>query len=727
MSIHDRSNDELIDIARIGFATLSIAPSIQEAALAHLIEWLERPVFQVYRPQILAMLAAERWANLLDSFYQVLPFGTGGRRGRVGIGPNRFNPWTLGMSVQGHAAWLHQEFEGQQIKVVLANDVRCFQDLEGQLEPGIPSPVLGLSSRDFAELAAEIYAAAEITALLPPEGVPMSTPELSFAIRELGAHGGLNISASHNPPDDNGGKFYNSTGGQEVPPRDEQMARMVESIESIDRMPLDRARVVGLVQSQPDSLYPAYLQANLECSRSPMARSARVVFTALHGTGRRTVLPVLQEAGFEALLEPTQAEFDGSFPEVPFRFPNPEVVQSLDRAIEFAEAKGAHLVMACDPDADRIGLAAREKLPGSGDSSWRVFNGNEIAALVCHYLLSRQAFSSQPLVIKTEVTSQLISRVSRMHGGRTIGHLLVGFKYIGDALDQLERTGRFANRPASLGQFVLGAEESHGILVTTKVRDKDAAGAALMLAELASTEADEGRTLLDTLHEIWGRAGYVRNELLSTVMRGAEGRDRIQRIQSSLRLDPPTRIGELEVSAFHDRQSECGVFGPISSETERASRDVLVFELGENARVVLRPSGTEPKNKVYVEMADAPEADGAPPSPERIAHIEDACRRLGEDFVLEMLSRVDLQLPRWALRASDLLSVEHKLELAHRIVPQLSVRLESAGLETDQTRSWLMKQLSPMGPDAILLVAPALEAWARQENPTALSALPSLL
>ena len=728
MSLADHENTELINIARVGFASLRVAPSLQERAIQHLLEWLERPVFSAYRMQILALIEAEAWSTLLDSFYQVIPFGTGGRRGRVGIGPNRFNPWTLGMSVQGHAQWLRQEFgEEEELRVVIAHDVRRFHDLGNQLVSNVPCPVDGMSSRDFAELAAEIYAAADITVILPPNGTPMSTPELSFAIREMGAHGGLNISASHNPPDDNGGKFYNSTGGQEVPPRDEQMAALVASMQNIDRMPLDRAQVVGLIKVLPEEVTEAYITANIACSRSPTARSARVVFTALHGTGRLTVLPVLQRAGFDVRLEPTQAEFDGCFPEVPFRFPNPELPGALDRAMEYAETHNAHIVMACDPDADRLGLAARRRLPGQDNTDWRVFNGNEIAALVCHYLMSRQGFSAQPLVIKTEVTSQLVSRVTRHHGGRTIGHLLVGFKYIGDALDQLEKNGRFGRLPASLEQFILGAEESHGILVTPKVRDKDAAGAALILAELASEEAEEGRTLVDTLEHIWATVGYVRNDLLSTVMRGANGREKIQKIQASLRANPPSMIGSRTITCFHDRQSEDGPFGAIGSETERASRDVLVFEMGENARVVLRPSGTEPKNKVYVELAAAPATDGSPPSPQRISQVEKECRQLGEDFVIEMLKRIDIHLPRWCLSASEILSVEHKMKLAQDVVPELERRLHTAGLDIEHTSSWLSSVLSIMGPDAADMVRPALIAWAETDHPEHLLSLPKLL
>jgi phosphoglucomutase/phosphomannomutase len=389
--MHFEDTDSLIDTCRVGFASQGVAPAVQEAALAHLHRWLSEATFQAYRAQIVALIERHGWATLLDSFYQVLPFGTGGRRGSVGVGPNRYNPWTLGASVQGHAAWLRRARGNGPLRVVIAHDVRRFADLREQLVADVPCPVFGLTSRDFAEIAAEVYAAAGIACWLPPIGQPMSTPELSFAIRHLQADGGLNISASHNPPDDNGGKFYNSAGGQEVPPRDEEMAREVAAVGWVDRMPLDRARHAGLISELPPEVYEAYLESNLGLSRRPEARSARVVFTGLHGTGRRTVAELLRRAGFHVELEPTQAPYDGAFTHVPFRAPNPEVPRSMDAAVTHAEKVGADIVMACDPDADRLGLMVRQSPPDpalADAGRWRFFSGNEIAALVAHYALS---------------------------------------------------------------------------------------------------------------------------------------------------------------------------------------------------------------------------------------------------------------------------------------------------------------------------------------------------
>lgn len=693
---------DLLAAARVGFAGLKVSPVLQERALEHLERWLREPPFAAYRYQLRALIARERWDLLLDSFYQVLPFGTGGRRGPVGIGPNRFNPWTLATSVQGHAAWLRNKYGERQLTVVLAWDVRQFRDLGGHLVPGEPNPVLDLSSRAFADIAAEVYAAAGVLVYLSEPGRTLSTPELSFAIRHLGADGGLNISASHNPPDDNGSKFYNRSGSQDIPPDDEDMANEVERVAHIERLPLDRARKVGLVRELGPEVHEAYIAANLSTALRPDARSAKVAFSGLHGLGRDTVVPVLERAGFQVVVEPSQSTLDGAFPNVPFRAPNPEVRRSLDAVIAFGEQQGADIALATDPDADRIGLAVRHPGPGA-PGTWRFVNGNEIAALICATTL-RHGHFPRPLVLTTDVTSLLLTRVAQALGARVKGDLLVGFKYIGDALNQIEAHGQFAGIDATLSDFALGAEESHGVLVTPAMRDKDAAGGALRLAEMASLEKEQGKTLVDALEALWRQVGYVHNELVSTLMRGAEGRARIRAIQQSLREHPPTTIGGRAVTAFHDRQDPSGPLGPIRSETDRASRDVLVFWLGDDARIVLRPSGTEPKNKVYVEVA-------GPPGEPDIAALAGRARDLASAFTLEMLHRVGLSLPVWALEIHDLVSVEHKLHFTQEVLPALIIHLEDGDPNAGR---WLDTQIAAYGRDARGLVAPALAAYLRE-------------
>ena len=689
-------------IPRAAADALNVRPEVHAAADTALARWLTEAAFAEWRPLVESLVAAQKWNLLIDSFWQVMPFGTGGRRGTVGVGPNRFNPWSLAASVQGHVGFLHARLGDKRLDVVIAYDVRCFRDAGGSFPTDVPNPLLGLSSRDFAEIAAGVYAANGVhTTLLPPgSDTFISTPELSFAIRHLGADAGLNVSASHNPPDDNGGKFYNALGGQEVPPDDEEMADLVNKVGDIRRMSFVDARALGWVHDYPTAVHDGYVALNVATSLC-RSRSAHIVFTALHGTGDTSALAVLRAAGFRADLEPSQATHDGAFPEVPFRTPNPEVPQSMDRAVALARTVGAALVMACDPDADRIGLVARE-----ADGSWRFFNGNEIAALVTEHRLVHGHFAN-PIVMKTEVTSELVSRVGKRHGARVVGELMVGFKYIGDGLRQLDATGQFAGVSGTAADFVIGVEESHGVLVTPDLRDKDAAGAALALAEMASLEKDGGRTLGDALRSLWAREGYVVNRLVSTVMRGATGKARIEAIQASLRAEPPDAVAGFPVSEFADRQDPSGVLGPIRSGTDASSRDVLVFRCGEGNRVILRPSGTEPKNKVYVEVIGAPE--------EPASSVDARAEALAFGFAELMLARAGIVLPGWALRVSDLVAIEQKQELASRILPELQARL-AAGVAPGEAalQRWLDAELKPFGKDPRGLVAPAIRAWAAE-------------
>lgn len=715
------------------FASLSVREETRVQALTHLRRWFTESSFAPYQPMIRALIAGKRWDLLLDSFYQVLPFGTGGRRGPVGIGPNRYNPWTLGASVQGHATWLRgrvqaadpaRDFGARPLHIVVAYDVRRYLDAGGTYA-GIDASnaCMGLSSRDFAELACGVYAANGVhTTILPRESTTfVSTPELSFAIRFLGADGGLNISASHNPPDDNGGKFYNALGGQEVPPNDETMANEVDRVGEVSMTPFEAAG--SFVHAYTPDIHDAYIAVNQgpSYSRAPATDRAalHVVFTALHGTGDTTVVEVLRAAGYRVTLEPTQASHDGAFPNVPFRAPNPEVRPSMAVAVKLAEELGADLVMACDPDADRIGLWARETIGGG----FRFFSGNEIGVLCAEHIGRNQSGGAERIVMKTEVTTDLVRRVAENWGYRSVNHLMVGFKYIGDGIHQLEASGRFAGLQGKLEDFALGVEESHGVLVTTAMRDKDAAGAARLLAEMAVDEAagrfSDGvpRTLYGALRAIWERHGYVQNELVSTVMRGAAGKATIDRIQASIRANPPTTIGGLEVTSFADRADPAGPLGVIKSGTDAASRDVLVFQFGERARILLRPSGTEPKNKIYVEFCGEP----GEPVDDAIPRVTAAAKALARAFTQVMLARVDIQLPDWALLVSDLVAIEQKRDFAETFVPGLVLLLNDPGLQT-----WIDQNLRAYGKDGRGLVRDALAAWANGQGDIGVRALRAL-
>ena len=377
---------EILQQVAQGLGGLAMAHDTRQTALRHLEQWLTEPAFESYRPQLTWLIAQQRWSLLLDSFYRVLPFGTGGRRGPVGLGPNRFNAWTLASSVQGHVLYLRERYPQQDIAVVIAYDVRVFNDLRGLYARDLPNPLLGMTSRDFAQVAAGVYTANGVRVYMLPEHATtyMSTPELSFAIRYLHATAGLNISASHNHPDDNGGKFYNDRGAQEVPPNDEAMANQVERVSHIDLLDFAAAKATGLITWVTPEVHEAYVALNMAQSLHPAARQAHLVFTPLHGTANTTVGAVLRQAGFQVDLVAAQAVPDGAFPAVPYRAPNPEVPESMQQGMELAREVGADAVFACDPDADRLGVCSR-----TADGTFRFLTGNEIAVLTTHYKLEQ--------------------------------------------------------------------------------------------------------------------------------------------------------------------------------------------------------------------------------------------------------------------------------------------------------------------------------------------------
>ena len=628
-----------------GFATVNVDQSIKDKALRYLEHWLTGAEFAPYHPQIGWLIQEKQWAGLLDRFYQILPFGTGGRRGAVGIGPNRMNPWTLSASVQGHCEYLRERFpDAAKLFVVLAFDVRRFQDARKQYHPQLPNPVLGISSKDLARIACGVYAANAIGSYILPADSQryMATPELSHAIRHYGAHGGLNISASHNPPDDNGGKFYDERGGQPVPPDDQIMADLVDQVAAIKSMAWPDALRSGMVLPIEESVHRAYIDLNARQGLLGPAKPNEftVIYTPLHGVGSWTVKELLEKQRFRVVPVTEQMTPDGMFPHV--KSPNPEVPASMDGAVALAaNTPAAELILSTDPDADRLGGMTKTR-----DGAWRLLTGNEIVALVTHFKLAQVAQQGRmppsPIVVKTDVTTGLVSRIARQFGCQVVDDLLVGFKYIGDVIHHLEKEGRYGDVAGTPDDFLLGCEESHGILVTPHIRDKDAAGGALLLAELALYQKRRGLTVLDYLEQLWREFGYFHNRVESLVMTGILGRKQMLEMLNALRNSPPAAIAGLPVTHFEDLQREDCRFGPLQGETDRASRNVLSFQLGEQARVVLRPSGTEPKAKAYIEACSSP----CPPrmSPEQwheqCIKVEDQGQQLGKEFVRLALARV---------------------------------------------------------------------------------------
>jgi phosphoglucomutase/phosphomannomutase len=496
----------------------------------------------------------------------------------------------------------------------------------------------------LADYAACIYVANGIHAFTLPQDSKrfLATPELSLTIRHLRCHGGLNISASHNPPDDNGGKFYDERGAQPVPPEDQLMSDLVGEVTTIKSMSWADAMRTGRIHPIDDAVHRAYIDLCRKQSLIPAPRfdEVKVVFTPLHGVGSMTAMEVLDQAGFRPISVPEQMEPNGLFPNVT-KSPNPEEPASLDRAIAKAKDTGADLVLATDPDADRLGGAASD---GAGE--FRFITGNEICFLLTHFKLSQLTaqgrMPTSPIVVTTEVTTALVTKIARSFGVQVVNNLLVGFKFIAEVLRQLEENGAYEDVSGTPADFILGCEESHGAQMMPQIRDKDAAAAALVLAELVLDLKRRQMTLTQHLNELYQKYGYHRSVLQNIALAGIEGKQQMGRMLDALRRDPPKVIGGLNVTVFEDLLDPAGRMGPIKGATDASGRNFLIFRIGDKARIALRPSGTEPKAKAYLE-AWSPPRPAAMNDDDWLAtcrRIDDLATRLSNEFVTMALARV---------------------------------------------------------------------------------------
>jgi phosphoglucomutase/phosphomannomutase len=666
-------------------------PVIADRALGFLDTWLTAPIYQTQRAAILALITAGKFDLLLDSFHQLVPFGTGGRRGRVGFGPNRINQITVAMSVQGHCDYLRETATSSSSgTIVVAFDTRIFADIAGTYGfLGPDNPLLGLTSRALARIACEIYAGNGFEVYVPGLSSTteyLATPELSFAIRHLGALGGINVSASHNHPDDNGFKFFNEQGAQDIPPTDQKMTSFMGDVTEIQRAEFTEAVADGRIRPLPEGLHAVYLGANLAL-RSSNPQSATIVYTPLCGTGNATVGDVLRAAGYDVQLYEPHANYDGTFAAVPLRLPNPEVPEAASPALGMARAVNADMVLCSDPDADRIGVFARDAA-----GRWRYLNGNEIASILAYYLVldGERGPKRSGVLIKTLVTTRMIQNIAKQAGCPIVGDLLVGFKYIANVLLCLEREGRFEGVVASHRDLVMAGEESHGVLLTPLVRDKDAAGGALILCELVSQLRMEGRYLPEYLDALCMACGNYQNMARSMVMRGIRGAALLERMMRSLRDETPREFGGMPVLRFRDLLSP--EHGPIRSDTDRLSRNFLVFEL-EQAQIVVRPSGTEPKAKIYVDVEGA-----------RIPGVSDRqgaaafARRLAAQVLEECIGRIGYSLSANAHLLPDYLDLDLKADFDTRFRGDLQAALGKLSGQTEAHQiAWLRDRLKPYG------------------------------
>ncbi|MGD8241616.1 MAG: phospho-sugar mutase [Desulfobacterales bacterium] len=683
--------------AKSGFATLDIPAPYVASALEALETWLIDDAFAAYRPQLEHLIDTQAWDFLLDAFYQVIPFGTGGRRGLVGIGPNRINPWTIQSSAQGHAQYLIKAF-GQDARrrgIVLTYDVRVFTQ-QAPYAPDLPNPIMNLDCRQLAEAAAVVYAANGIRVYMYED--VRSTPQLSFTIRHLKAVSGDMFSASHNLPTDNGKKVYDQYGGQLIPPHDQILVdEVTQQVAAIRAMDFEAACAQGLVQMIGADLDGAYQDTVTALSLSD-ARDIKIVYAPLHGTGLTSVFPILAKLGFDVTLDPRTANLSGAFENVTFNIPNPEVRQSFDTTLPLAREIGADLIISTDPDADRVGVMLDHH------GTWEFLSGNEIGILLTHYGIDKMKAAGRlddgGVVIKTDVTTSLIATIAEANGVTCIGDLLVGFKYIGEEMNKLEADDQMAG-------FVLGTEESHGFLMGNYARDKDAAGAAIWIAEHAAELKQKGQTLLDQLNRIYAAFGYGHNYLTEIRLLGAKGMGQIQSIMDHLRQEKIAGFGDFVVERKIDRWE--GPPQPHLSRTDTSSRNVLIFHLTappdtRSLRVTVRPSGTEPKVKMYIEIMGLP-CETAQLTTAR-KQIEAVCDKLEKQFMQFCYGILGVDFPERGFLLFWQLPLDTKMKYFE--IEEEIAALKTVGAPAARQRA-LDDLLQFLGTDPVQKIDPAFE------------------
>ena len=550
-------------------------------------EWCENPYFDEKTRKELKNIAGDE-KEISDRFYKDLAFGTGGLRGVIGAGTNRMNIYTVRKATQGLANFIIEE-NGREKGVAIAFDSRNM-------------------SPEFAEEAARCLCANGIRTWLFESLRP--TPELSFALRELGCIAGIVVTASHNPPEYNGYKVYWEDGAQITYPKDEQIIARVNAITdltTVKTMSRKEADESGLLQIIGEKIDASYMEALKKLVLNPevikeQAKSLKIVYTPLHGTGNLPVRRVLSELGFEqVIVVPEQEKPDGNFPTV--SYPNPEDKKAFALALELAKKVNADLVLATDPDADRLGVYAKDSKTGE----YMAFTGNMSGMIICEYELSQRKekgmLPEDGAIVTTIVSGNMSQAVAKEYGVDII-ETLTGFKYIGEQIKLFEQNHNHT--------YLFGYEESYGCLVGTHARDKDAVVAVMALCEAAAYYKSKGLTLWDQMLVLFEKYGYYKEGLYTLTLKGQEGAAKIQEILKSFRSNPPKQIGEYKVLAFRDYEENI-IQNYVTGETTKTGlpkSNVLYFELEDQAWCCVRPSGTEPKVKLYmgvkgIDMQDA--------------------------------------------------------------------------------------------------------------------------
>lgn len=543
--------------------------NIDQQIKANIEVWLDGNYDEATKTSIRQLIAQGDEKELTDAFYKNLEFGTGGLRGIMGAGSNRVNKYTLGAATQGFSNYLNNLYSNIPIKVAVSCDSRN-------------------NSALFASVVAGVFSANNIKVYFFESMRP--TPELSFAIRHLGCQGGVMLTASHNPKEYNGYKAYGADGGQLVFPHDEAVMQEVAKVQSIDDILFDHVNEnIEIIGTDIDRLYMEAIK-KVSVSKDAIARQKdlKIVYSPLHGTGSQLVPPAIKHFGFENVI-PVEAQMipDGNFPTV--IYPNPEEAEAMSMALTKGKDTDADIIMATDPDADRVGIAIKNK-----DGQFILLNGNQALCLLTNYVLSSRQkagkLDNTQYIMKTIVTSYMIDKIAASKGVDCY-NVLTGFKYIGEVMTELE----------GKKTFLLGGEESYGYLIGDHARDKDAVVACCMFAEMAAWYKDQGKSMYDALIALYEEYGFYKEKLISITKKGKEGSEEIRAMMDNFRNNTPTTLGNNRVIQLKDYKS--GISTDIlTGKTEKInlpSSNVLQFYTEDGSIISARPSGTEPKIKFY--------------------------------------------------------------------------------------------------------------------------------
>ena len=535
--------------------------------------WLDGNYDEATKSAVRAMLENSDTTDLVESFYKDLEFGTGGLRGIMGVGTNRMNIYTVGSATQGLSNYLKKEFAGSEISVVVGHDSRN-------------------NSRLFAESAADIFSANGIKVYLFESLRP--TPEISFAIRHLGCQSGIVITASHNPKEYNGYKAYWSDGAQVIAPHDHNIINEVNKIKSVDEIKFEGNK--ELIQIIGEDIDSVYLDKISKLTLSPESikrnKDMKIVYTPIHGTGITVIPRALKMYGFENIIDvPEQNVISGDFPTV--ISPNPEEPAALQMAVDKAKEVGADIVMASDPDADRVGIAVK-----NDKGEWILVNGNQTAMMLVYYLVKRWSelgkITGKEYLVKTIVTTELIATMAKKFKVPYFD-CYTGFKWIAAIIREQE--GKM--------QYIGGGEESYGFLCQDFVRDKDAVSACTMIAEVAAWAKDNGKTVYELIQDIYLEFGFSKEKGISVVKKGKSGAEEIKQMMSGFRVAPPKELAGSQVVVIKD-YSTLRMIDVLAGKTESLempeSSNVLQYFTADGTKVSVRPSGTEPKIKFYIEV-----------------------------------------------------------------------------------------------------------------------------